>query len=356
MENMVNKEFWKNKKVLITGHTGFKGSWLTTWLDEMNCTWVGISLKPDNSNYLFNNLNFKESKSCFFNINDRDKLISTITNFEPDIIFHLAAQPLVNISYLNPLETYDTNVIGTLNILEAMRLLPNKVVGIMITTDKCYKNLESANGYKESDPLGGWDPYSSSKACCEILIESYRNSFFSKNEKKLVASVRAGNVIGGGDRTIGRLIPDLIHALLNKSTLTIRNLHAVRPWQHVLEPLYGYLLLAQRLYEGEADYADAWNFGPDLIDCKSVEWIINEIHKISGLKLKLNSQQQHEIFHETTVLKLNTEKAQKLLNWYPSWDIEQTLRKIIEWEIDNQELNFRNRLTKQIREYGKTYE
>ena len=355
MEGLVNNLFWKNKKVLITGHTGFKGSWLTTWLEAMNCEWLGVSLMPEESNYIFNGLNFDKTKSCFFDIRDRERLIKVVTNFEPDIVFHLAAQPLVNLSYLKPTDTYETNVIGTLNILEAIRLLPNKVVGIMITTDKCYKNVESNDGYTESDQLGGWDPYSSSKACCEILIDSYRNSFFSKEELKLVASVRAGNVIGGGDRTDGRLIPDLVKSLVQNKQILIRNPKAIRPWQHVLEPLNGYLILAQKLYEGNIHFANSWNFGPDLEDCKSVEWILNKIQNLSDSNLNFAIDKQ-EKFHETSVLKLNIKKAQTLLNWHPRWNIETTLEKIIDWEIKYQKLEIRNRIINQIKEYGKTNE
>lgn len=357
---MIDKNFWVNKRVLITGHTGFKGSWLCLWLSYMGAKVTGYALDPPTSPNLFTLGNVKSMvTSINSDIRDKSRLCQAIVNTEPDIVFHMAAQPLVREAYCNPIETYETNVMGTVYLLDAIRYAIEKGKNIKavinVTTDKCYDNKEWTWGYREIDRLGGYDPYSNSKACSELVTTSYRNSFFNPNNYNqhgvAVASARAGNVIGGGDWANDRLVPDCMRALLKKEKIKIRNPNSIRPWQHVLEPLSGYLQLAQRLFQYGIKYSGGWNFGPDDSDAKPVEWIVKEIIKRWGEEAGYElGGSLHP--HEANYLKLDCSKAKSELGWKPNWDLEQAIDKIIEWTKayhDNQ--NMALICLRQIEEY-----
>lgn len=322
--------FWKGKKVFITGHTGFKGSWLSLWLQSLDALVAGFALPPPTEPNFFQLAAVAANmKAISGDIRDFESLKTTLKAFKPDIVFHLAAQPLVRYSYLNPLETYQTNVMGTVHLLEAVRQITDVRAVVNITSDKCYDNKEWHWGYRESDPLGGHDPYSNSKASAELVTRAYWNSFFRDRHVGL-ASARAGNVIGGGDWANDRLIPDIIRAALNKTSVVLRNPNALRPWQHVLEPLHAYLFLAEKLYHEPEKYAEAWNFGPHENDVKPVKWITEYIN------CALNNDQQwlqdvNRNPHEATNLKLDCSKAKSRLGWQPRWNITQALQETIEW-------------------------
>lgn len=331
----MNNHFWHNKKVFITGHTGFKGSWLVMTLAKLGAQITGYSLAPNTSPNLYSLCKVEEllEKSYIADIRDQKKIESAIEESCPDIIFHMAAQPLVRESYLAPRETFEVNIMGTINILEAARKVKNLKALINITTDKVYDNKEWHWGYRENEPLGGHDPYSSSKACSELVTQAYRNSFFEVNDgvnNLALASVRAGNVIGGGDWAKDRLIPDCLTSLLSNKEIIVRNPSSVRPWQHVLEPLSGYMMLAEKLYLEGAKYASAWNFGPADTDAKPVDWIVKKLCETWGSDAKyvINDSQQP---HEATYLKLDCSKANTELNWNSKWNIQNTLIKIVEW-------------------------
>jgi len=357
---MMNKKFWKGKKVFITGHTGFKGSWLCLWLHSLGAEITGYSLAPPTSPSLFNLCHIDEwTHSIQGDIRNRKQLQQAIQEADPDIIIHMAAQPLVRTSYENPVETYEINVMGTLNLFEAVKSLPNprkKVKAVVnVTSDKCYENREWIWGYREGDPLGGYDPYSNSKACSELLTSSYRNSFFNPqtfaHHRIALASARAGNVIGGGDWAKDRLIPDCIRSLLTGEKMIIRNPRSIRPWQHVLEPLSGYLLLIEKLVLEGVQYAEAWNFGPHEEDAKPVQWIVETISKKWGTPLHFEIEDQSH-YHEAHYLKLDCAKAKWKLGWQPKWNIEQTLDKIVEWSQAYQKgENMKEVCLKQIEEY-----
>lgn len=315
-----------NKKVLVTGHTGFKGSWLSLWLKSIGAEVCGYSLDiPTQPNhYELLKLNIK---SITADILDREKLEKTFSKFQPEIVFHLAAQALVRRSYLEPVDTFMTNIIGTVNVLETCKNCESVQAVINITSDKCYENKEWIWGYREDDPVGGHDPYSASKACSEIVTAAYRNSFY--NNKILIATARAGNVIGGGDWAEDRLIPDIVKAKSVDKHVEIRNPQATRPWQHVLEPLSGYLLLGQKLLEKNKDFAEAWNFGPADVGNLPVEYIINSLKKYWDFKVKFAKVQSD--LHEAYLLKLDCSKAHSKLNWQPVWDNEQMLSATALW-------------------------
>jgi len=322
--------FWKGKKVFITGHTGFKGGWLVHILKILGAQIKGYALKPDIEPNFFQLTSIEDAIiSEIGDIRDQKKLSASISEFQPEIIFHLAAQPLVRYSYENPKETYEVNVIGTLNLLEIIRKVSAIKAVVLITTDKCYENKEWDYGYREIDPMGGYDPYSSSKGCCELLISSYRNSFFKDTDTK-IASARAGNVIGGGDWSVDRLIPDMLKAIENNEEPVLRNPLAIRPWQHVIEPITGYIKLAEKLYSQEKGFDQAWNFGPNDTDCKSVEWIATTLLSLNDCE---NSWKQDDNFnpHEAQLLKLDISKAKNRLGWNPKWDLKYSLKKIVEW-------------------------
>ncbi|MCE3203599.1 CDP-glucose 4,6-dehydratase [Paenibacillus sonchi] len=333
---MINQTFWNGKKVFLTGHTGFKGSWLCLWLSSMGAEITGYSLEPSTSPSLFDLCNIKDllKNNVIADIRDSAKLNLAMQQARPEIVIHMAAQPLVRESYKNPVETYEVNVMGTINLLEAVRNCQSVVSVVNVTTDKCYENKEWHWGYRENEPLGGYDPYSSSKACSELVTSAYRNSFLNNQiggRQIAVASARAGNVIGGGDWAADRLVPDSIRSILNDQKIIIRNPHSIRPWQHVLEPLSGYLLLAENLYKQGEKYASAWNFGPSDDDAKPVEWIVQEIcRKWNGASYEIDTKSHP---HEAQYLKLDCSKAKAELKWHPRWNLEQAIDKIIEFTV-----------------------
>ncbi len=353
---MADTVFWNGKKVFITGNTGFKGSWLSLWLSHLGAQVYGYALKPPTQPNLYELCCLNQLVNTVIgDIRDLNFLQKTIKIVKPEIVIHMAAQPLVRNSYHEPVETYSINVMGTVNILEAARLCDSVRVIVNVTTDKCYENNEWCWGYRENDPLGGYDPYSNSKACSELITASYRNSFFNPKDysihKVATASARAGNVIGGGDWAKDRLIPDILHALLYREKIRIRNPEAIRPWQHVLEPLSGYLLLAQSLYNDGPKYIGSWNFGPNDDDAKPVRWILERLCKLWGENSEYEITQEPQL-HEANYLKLDCSKAKRVLNWYPRWNLDHALNKVIEWAIayKGQE-NLQNVCLKQIEEY-----
>lgn len=332
---VINKTFWKNKKVLITGHTGFKGSWLSIWLQNMGANVIGYSLPPSTKPNMFEVANVSAGmESIAGDVRDIEQVTAIVLKYQPEIIIHMAAQSLVRYSYSNPVETYATNVMGTVNILDAARHVKCAKVVIVVTSDKCYENKEWLWGYRENDPMGGHDPYSSSKGCAELVTSAYRSSFFPEKDYKThgvaVSSVRAGNVIGGGDWSEDRLIPDIMKAFMDKRIVKIRNPNSIRPWQYVLEPLRGYLALAERLWVHGTGFAEAWNFGPKGEDVRPVSWIIESLSEQwrEDARWELDSTQQP---HEARHLKLDCSKAQSLLGWKPRLDLSTTLQWIVAW-------------------------
>ncbi len=327
----VDSSFWKDKKVYLTGHTGFKGSWLSLWLQNMGALVKGYSLEVNTNPALFIKANVAEGmESEIGDIRNLEKIIKSMVSFNPDILIHMAAQPLVRYSFKEPVETYSTNVMGTVNVLEAARKCSNLKAIVCVTTDKCYENKEWEWGYRENEPMGGHDPYSSSKGCAELVISAYRRSFFSSEGTASLASARAGNVIGGGDWAEDRLIPDILRAFEKSEPAVIRNPLSTRPWQHVLEPLSGYLILAQQLYVNGDDYAEGWNFGPKEEDCKPVNWILDEIVKYWGNNASWSLDKKNNP-HEAGFLKLDCSKASSRLKWNPKWDLQSTLKFIVDW-------------------------
>lgn len=326
---------FKNKKVLVTGHTGFKGSWLTMWLNMLGAKVVGIALDPDQPNGAYNAM--KIGSMCYDlrqDINDLNAVKNIFTKHQPEIVFHLAAQPLVLDSYQKPIETLQTNIIGTANILEACRHTPSVKTIVIITTDKCYENRETLKGYAETDRLGGKDPYSASKAAAEIVVNSYRESFFKSNPNIGLATVRAGNVIGGGDWAANRILPDCIRSLKENKPIEIRNPNAVRPWQHVLEPLGGYLLLASKLMQYPQKYSEPWNFGPEEESVKTVAELVDEVIKTWGSGTVLTNQsinQSINPFREAKLLTLNIDKAKTILHWHPVLSFNHSITQSINW-------------------------
>lgn len=337
MESMVNNLFnsiYKNKRVLLTGHTGFKGTWLALWLQQMGAEVIGYSLAPDTTpnHYELLKTNYP---SYIANVNDLATLQKVFLQHQPDVVFHLAAQPLVRYSYQNPIETHTTNIIGTANILECSRLTESVKAVVIVTSDKCYENIEQQKGYIETDRMGGYDPYSASKGCAELITASYRNSFFNNNDfgKKhhtLIASARAGNVIGGGDWSTDRLIPDIIRGAIENKSAIIRSPKSTRPWQHVLEPLSGYLLLGQKLLEKDVRFAEGWNFGPAENEVLTVAEVL-QIAKQNWGKINYEIQINPDAVHEAKLLSLNCEKANDTLHWQPIWDNQNSIAKTIQW-------------------------
>jgi len=345
------ENFYRGKKVFLTGHTGFKGSWLSLWLSQMGAKVCGFALKADEES-LFNLAKIDETleKSIIGDIRNAEQIAQEIKNFQPEIIIHMAAQPLVRQSYFDPRETYETNVIGTLNVFEAARKAGSVKAILNITTDKCYENKEIDHHYAEEDPLGGYDPYSSSKACAEILTSSYRRSFFSK-EKIALGSARAGNVIGGGDFSVDRIIPDIFRALREETEVELRFPNAVRPWQHVLEPLYGYLLLTKNLYENGEKFAKPYNFGPNFGEEVNVENLVkNFIAKIGKGHYKISAE---AALHEAGMLKLDNSQAIKELNWQPKLSFDEAILWTAQWYKNYLEksLEVKNFTINQIKEF-----
>ena len=330
----MKKEFWNKKKVFITGHTGFKGSWLSIYLNYLGAEVTGYSLKPITHPNLFNLAKIKNviKKSIIGDVRNYKKLFYEVKKSKANIIFHLAAQPLVRMSYINPKDTFDTNFIGTLNIIHIIKKLPNISTGIIITTDKVYEINENRI-FKENDKMGGRDPYSASKICAEILCKSYHESFFSSKKKKIIATVRAGNVIGGGDYSLDRIIPDIFRSIKRKK-IYLRNPNAVRPWQHVLEPLSGYLLLAQKMHNKNLKNVNQnWNFGPNIKNCKSVKYLTKYLCKFLKIQVKIKRESSFRFNPETDILRLSNKKSKKFLNWRPKWSINKTLDMVLEWNL-----------------------
>ena len=351
MRNVSNK-FWKGKKVFITGHTGFKGSWLSFWLQEMGAEITGYALDPPTIPNLFELLNLKPRlKSIQGDVRDLKFIKKHIKGI--DIVFHLAAQPLVRESYKNPVETYTTNVVGILNLLEAFRGHETLKAIVNVTTDKCYENRGRPKAaYKENEPMGGFDPYSNSKACSELVTDSYRKSFYHSGAKIGVATARAGNVIGGGDFASDRLIPDCIRGIMNKEKIIVRNPDSTRPWQHVLEPLSGYLMLAESLCESPKEFSEGWNFGPNPKDAKTVRNIMDAFCKFWGNDAKYEIKKDPGAPHEADYLKLDSSKSRKKLLWRPRWNSETAVKKVVEWhKVYQKKGNVSEITSKQIEEY-----
>jgi CDP-glucose 4,6-dehydratase len=357
VENLViNPVFWKGKKVLVTGHTGFKGSWLALWLQNLGANVTGYSLPPPTNPNLFELAHVADKmNSIIGDVRDLKPIISCVA--ETEIVIHLAAQSLVRASYDNPVETYSTNVMGTVNILEATRHSDTVKAVIIITSDKCYKNQEWVWGYRENEPMGGQDPYSNSKGCAELVTEAYRHSYFDTERYPqhgvAVASARAGNVIGGGDWAKNRLIPDIVNAFMEKRSVMIRHPNAIRPWQHVLEPLHGYLMLAERLWEKGPAFAEGWNFGPNEPDAKPVSYIVDKMAQLWGKEACWkNDASVHP--HEANSLKLDCSKAKNRLKWQPKLPLKTALEWVIEWyQSYSQNEDMRNVTENQINRYHK---
>jgi CDP-glucose 4,6-dehydratase len=348
---LVFNNIYKDKTVLLTGHTGFKGSWLALWLHQLGAKVIGYSKDYPSEPTHFQLLNL-EITSIIGDIRDRKHLQEVFNTYQPDIIFHLAAQALVRYSYNEPVETFETNVMGTINMYECALQTKSVIAFVNITSDKAYENKERLTGYKETDPMGGHDPYSASKGCAELVTSSYRNSFFQHTDK-LLASARAGNVIGGGDWALDRLVPDIFKATSKLETVTIRNIHATRPWQHVLEPLSGYLLLGQLLLEGNKKVADGWNFGPDEDDTREVSNVIQHIKKHwEEVNFEVIPDKQN--LHEANLLKLDCAKAAAQIQWKPVWHFEETIAYTTNWYKDyysNPNLNIQERSLVDLNKY-----
>jgi len=336
VENLVTSpSFWRDRRVLVTGHTGFKGGWLALWLKELGAEVSGYALPPSTTPSLFELARVGSGiESTIGDIRDAPALTEAVRRARPEIAFHLAAQPLVRAGYADPAATYATNVMGTVNLLEAVRHIGGVRALVVVTSDKCYENREWVWGYRESEPLGGHDPYSSSKACAELVTQSWRQSFFAPERYAehglALASARAGNVIGGGDWGADRLIPDILRAIAAGRPVAIRNPRAVRPWQHVLEPLAGYLLLAQRLMEDGPAHAEAWNFGPAEADARPVQWIVERLTRAWGEGASWQPDPAPQP-HEANCLKLDCAKANARLGWQPQWALERALESIVAW-------------------------
>ena len=329
--------FYCGKRVLVTGHTGFKGSWLSIWLHELGAEVVGVSQDPftNRDNYVLSGIGNKMMADLRSDICDGRKMKEIFQKYQPEIVFHLAAQPLVRYSYEQPVETYEANVMGTIHVMEAIRATSSVKVGVMITTDKCYDNKEQMRGYKEDDPFGGYDPYSSSKGACEIAIQSWRRSFFNpedygKKHHVSLASVRAGNVIGGGDWALDRIIPDCIKALEQDKVIDIRSPKAIRPWEHVLEPLSGYMLLAKKQWEYPTEFCEGWNFGPESESVSTVWEVATELIKNYG-KGKLKDSSDPNAVHEAKLLMLDITKAKTKLGWKPRMNMQQCMDLVADW-------------------------
>ena len=346
-----NPAFWQGKRVLLTGHTGFKGSWLSLWLQSMGAVIRGVALEPPTEPALFNVAQVANGMDHqIADIRDYAAVQTLMTEFQPEIVIHMAAQPLVRLSYQQPIETYATNVMGTVHLLEAARHAGSVRAIVNITTDKCYENREWVWGYREEEPMGGHDPYSNSKGCAELVSSAYRKSFL-KGAGIAMATARAGNVIGGGDWAADRLVPDILRALEKREPVLIRNPHAIRPWQHVLEPLSGYLLLAERLYEHGQSDAEGWNFGPRDEDARPVQWIVEHLCENWGHGASWSLQPGNHP-HEANFLKLDISKARQRLQWTPRWSLETALTRITDWHqawLNQQDM--RTFCLKQISQY-----
>lgn len=348
--------FYKGKRILITGHTVFKGSWLSVWLHELGAEVIGVAKDPitQKDNYVLSGVGEKIKADLRADIRDGQRMKEIFQEYKPEIVFHLAAQPLVRLSYEIPVETYETNVLGTINISEAIRMTDSVKVGIMITTDKCYENKEQVWGYRENEPMGGYDPYSSSKGAAEIAINSWRRSFFNPEQYEIhgksIASVRAGNVIGGGDWALDRIIPDCIRALEANKPIEIRSPKAIRPWQHVLEPLSGYMLLAQKMWDEPVKYCEGWNFGPHLESIIPVWNVASMVIENYG-KGELKDLSDPNALHEAKLLILDISKARFQLGWEPKMNIEQCVALTVNWYKSYSRGKVYNLCVEQIEKY-----
>ena len=359
MKSQVDRSFWNGKQVFLTGHTGFKGGWLSLWLGYMGAKVTGYSLSPSTTPNLYTAASVNEvlKKSYIRDIGDLSALKAAVNESQPDILIHMAAQPLVYFSYENPVQTYHTNVMGTVHILEAVRSCPSIRAVLIVTTDKCYENQEWVWGYREIEPMGGHDPYSSSKGCAELVTAAYQRSFFPEfNYEKhgvAIATCRAGNVIGGGDWSPYRLIPDALNAFENRRPLLIRSPNAIRPWQHVLEPISGYLLLAQQLYQSGPKFNGPWNFGPHDLDARTVAEVVNLL--IAGWDGNATWRQEggsDSNLHEAHFLKLDCSKAKQKLGWDAKWPLEKTVENILVWsKAFNKKSDMQALTLQQIKEY-----
>ncbi len=353
--------FWSGRRVLITGHTGFKGSWLSLWLTQLGAEVTGFALQPSTTPSLYELLGLSKSiDSIIADITNPRLIEAALVKAKPEIVFHMAAQPLVRQSYLDPYNTYLTNVMGTVNVLQSLRAVNTVRSFVNITTDKCYENNEWLWGYRESEPLGGFDPYSSSKACSELITAAFRNSYFNtqlhSTHKLGIATARAGNVIGGGDWAADRLMPDILNSFGAERPVVLRNPNSIRPWQHVLEPLRGYLTLAHRLFISGANMSEAWNFGPADSEAQTVEWVVDKMAKLwgQGACWEIDSSNQP---HEANFLKLDISKAKHRLDWSPKINLDETLMMIVEWEKARlQGNNMRNVTIAQIKNYEEMIE
>lgn len=361
---VMNPHFWKNKNILITGHTGFKGSWLSIWLKTLGANITGYSLPPPTNPSLFELAKvFENMNSIEGDVRNLDDVMAAFKKNSPEILIHMAAQPLVVKSYEDPYNTYTTNMLGTLNILEAVRHSESIKTVIIVTSDKCYQNKEWIWGYREHDNLGGIDPYSNSKACAELIASAYRSSFFQKSDPSSknisVATVRAGNVVGGGDWAEYRLIPDIMSSIITDNLITIRNPESIRPWQFVLEPLDGYLTLAEQLYSNQNNYADSngneyaasWNFGPNESDAQTVGWIVKKLRALWGSEVNWKVLPKSHPY-ESKYLKLDCSKALQKLQWKPKLNLNTTLEWVIEWYRGYcNNINLKELTEKQIKKY-----
>ena len=354
---MIDTAFWKGKSVLVTGHTGFKGSWLCLWLSQMGANVHGYALEPEGEPNLYQLASVDEVvNSCIADVRNADSLNAFVCACKPDIIFHLAAQPLVRASFQDPVTTIETNVMGTVNVLEAARKAESTKAMVVVTTDKCYENKEWNWGYRENEALGGHDPYSASKACAELITQSWRLSFMGETGNDThscaTATARAGNVIGGGDWSTDRLIPTIIDSITTTEEVVLRHPRAIRPWQHVLEPLAGYLLLAQKLFNEGSPWAQAWNFGPMDSDAKPVSWITDKL--IENFQSSVCWTQDPDVkLHEAGQLKLDCSKARNVLGWSPVWDLTYCLEEIVRWHQAHQQgANMQQECIKTIKRYN----
>lgn len=331
----MNRSFWQGRRVFLTGHTGFKGSWLSLWLHDLRARVGGFALAPNTEPNLFELCKIGDLvEDRRGDIRNREALHEAVSRFQPEVVIHMAAQPLVRKSYADPLETFETNMMGTAHLLESLRTVKSVRSIVVVTTDKCYENQESKRGYRESDPLGGYDPYSSSKAGTELIANAYRSSFFNPqdyaNHKVTIATARAGNVIGGGDWSAERLIPDLLRSIIHSEPLELRNPNSSRPWQHVLEPLHGYLLLAEKLFEHGPTFSGAWNFGPNLGDHIRVEDVITLLQSELATSVPVTKAKGPQP-HETNLLRLDSSKARENLDWEPQLSVKESLKLTAQW-------------------------
>ena len=351
MNNLKTNNFWKGKNVFITGHTGFKGSWLCLLLKYLGANVTGYSLKPLNKKNLFSEAKIKNliNKSIIADIRNKNKLFSELKKSKANIVFHLAAQALVIESYLNPIDTFKTNIIGTANILDCISKINSINSSVIITSDKVY-DIKKNKIFKESDLLGGIDPYSASKVCSEHVFLAYVNSFFKNSRKRSIATARAGNVIGGGDYSKDRLIPDIIKSVKLKRKILIRNPKSIRPWQHVLDPISGYINLAEKLYKNRFSQTHSWNFGPNVQNCKTVKYIANKIAYKTNSKIKIIKEKTN-LFKETVLLRLDNRKAKKMLKWYPKWSLDYSIQTILDWNFKNPGMNKQKVCFNQIKDY-----